>query len=148
MVHPLYPKLPPLQIRTNKMKIVHFDQCYCKTNTVEQLWFFMHFFSCNFENPWKTTSINFSSWSSSQFIKKSARKIERLIVKKIAFFSCIFQDKKCGGVPPVFKTLILVHLKETVFFLGNQCIHFIQSSHRYKSQRRKSWKCKIFVFLI
>ena len=93
MVHPLYPKLPPLQIRTNKMKIVHFDQCYCKTNTVEHLWFFMHFFSCNFENPWKTTSINFSSWSSSQFIKKSARKIERLIVKKIVFFSCIFQDK-------------------------------------------------------
>ena len=93
MVHPLYPKLPPLQIRTNKMKIVHFNQCYCKTNMVEHLWFFMHFFSCNFENSWKTTSINFSSWSSSQFIKKSARKIERLIVKKIAFFSCIFQDK-------------------------------------------------------
>ena len=147
MVHPLYPKLPPLQIRTNKMKIVHFDQCYCKTNTVEHLWFFMHFFSCNFENPWKTTSINFSSWSSSQFIKKSARKIEGLIVKKIVFFSCIFQDKMWWSASSI-QNFILVHLKETVFFLGNQCIHFIQSSHRYKSQRRKSWKCKIFVFLI
>ena len=83
--------------------------------------------------------------------KKSARKTGSLKIQKILILLLLFKDKY-GGVPPIFRTPILVHLKEIELYrsiiFGNRCIHVIRSIHHNKFAQRNSRKFKCLVLLI
>ena len=73
--------------------------------------------------------------------KKSARKIGKLKIKKVLLL--LFKEKY-GGVSPIFRTLILMNLKEIDLccniFLGSRCIRFIRSTRHNKFAQRNSRK--------
>ena len=57
-----------------------------------------------------------------------------------AFLTVLFKGKY-GGVPPIFKTLILLHWREIGLrcdiLLGSRCIYSFSSCYRYKFEHRK-----------
>ena len=66
--------------------------------------------------------------------KNSSRKVGNLKVKKWDFLLVLFQGNY-DGVPPIFRTLILTHLKGIGLccgmFLESPCIHSFTSCYRY-----------------
>ena len=82
-------------------------------------------------------------------MKSQQQKSEAWKSKQIVVLLLLFKSKY-GGVPPLFRTLILVHLKEVWFccniFFGSRCIHSFRSCHHlYKFKQRKPEKRKILV---
>ena len=76
---------------------------------------------------------------------KSLKKVKKLKKRTLLV---LFRNKY-DGLPSIFKTVILVDLKDNRLccniFLGSRCTHCIRSSHHYKFEESK-WKNRTFWY--